>query len=100
MSQLSEVMEKITFSYRHLNITSAELNTFLPVVRRLAQGGVATFRIAKQLAVSTDKARAVMRRMESLGYVVGSKCRSSNIIWELSPCTSTTSPSLTANPAE
>lgn len=101
MSQLSEVMEKITFSYRHLNITSAELNTFLPVVKRLAQGGgLATFRIAKQLAVSTDKARAVMRRMESLGYVVGSKCRSSNIIWELSPCTSTTSPSLTENPAE
>lgn len=101
MSQLSEVMEKITFDYRHLSITSAELNTFLPIIKRLAQGGgLATFRIAKQLAIDTDKARAVMRRMETLGYVVGSKCRSSNIIWELSPCTSMTSASQTASPAE
>lgn len=101
MSQLSVVMEKITADYRHLSVTSAELNTFLQIIKRLAQGGgLATFRIAKQLAVSTDKARAVMRRMESLGYVVGSKCTSSNIIWELSSCTSTTSPSLTASPAE
>lgn len=101
MTQLSEVMEKITADYRHLSVTSAELNTFLQIIKRLAQGGgLATFRVAKQLGCDTSKARAVMRRMESLGYVVVSKCRSSNIIWELSPCTSSTCNSVTANPVE
>lgn len=101
MTQLSEVMEKITADYRHLSITSAELNTFLPVIKRLAQGGgLATFRVAKQLGYETSKARTVMRRMESLGYVNGHTNGSNNIIWELLPCTSTISPSLTASPAE
>lgn len=100
MSQLSEVMEKITFSYRHMSITTVELNTFLPVVKRLSQGRLATFRIAKQLGISTDKARAIMRRMEGLEYVKGHTNGSNNIIWELPPCTSTTSASQMASPAE
>lgn len=100
MSQLSEVMEKITADYRRIQITSVELYTFLPVIKRLAQGPIHTFRIAKQLGYNTDKARAVMGRMQALGYVAKKGRSGTHILWELSPCTCTTSPSLTANPAE
>lgn len=86
MSALEINEARIWGDYRHMAITTSELDRYREITRHLANShATSTYSLAKTLGLPCADTRKELRRMERKGYVVADSNGSNNIYWSLKP---------------